>query len=146
MAVADEYVATRTQCRTIPTVKSCQNRRSLRLAAHNNRGMPDSAHTVALCCYKERAVVSNRCDLCKAEYACPEFRTKAAVMQFNAMIPASMLLAPLPIELWPNKCADIAPGMASQSTQFSSNGSTDSPLRRFVSTLGLPVDRDPHST
>jgi hypothetical protein len=98
--------------------------------------MPDSAHTVALCCYKERAVVSNRCDLCKAEYACPEFRTKAAVMQFNAMIPASMLLAPLPIELWPSKCA----------TQTASNESTDSPLRRFVSTLGLPVDRDPHST
>jgi hypothetical protein len=108
--------------------------------------MPDSAHTVGLCCYKERALVSNRCDLCKAEYACPEFRTKAAVMQFNAMIPASMLLAPLPIELWPSKCADVAPGMSSQSTQSASNESTDSPLRRFVSTLGLPVDRDPHST
>jgi len=45
----------------------------------------------------------------------------AAVMQFNAMIPPSMLLAPLPIELWPSMCADVAPGMFSRSVQAASN-------------------------
>jgi hypothetical protein len=65
------------------------------------------------------------------EYGCPEFKTKAALVQFNAMIPPSMLLAPLPIELWPNVCGGV---------------STESPIRRFISTLGLPLDPDPNST
>jgi hypothetical protein len=70
------------------------------------------------------------------EYGCPEFKTKAALVQFNAMIPPSMLLAPLPIELWPN----ISVGV---STDTSSNESTESPIRRFVTTLGLPLEPDP---
>jgi hypothetical protein len=56
-------------------------------------------------------------------------------VQFNALIPPSMLLAPLPIELWPNLCADV-----------SSKQSAESPVRRFVSTLGLRPDVDPNST
>jgi len=97
-----------------------------------------SVHTIGLCCYKVRAVVMTRCDMCKAEYGCPEFKSKVAVMQFNAMIPPSMILAPLPIELWPNMCGEVAPDMSSQSTE--------SPVRRLGSMLGLPRDLDPNST
>jgi hypothetical protein len=58
------------------------------------------------------------------------------------MIPASMLLAPLPIELWHT---DIAPDTTSQSSRGASN-STESPVRRLVSTLGLATDLDADST
>ena len=133
-------------CQTILTVNCRQKQVFVKAPTDDNMSMTDTARTVALCCYKDRAVVSIRCELCKSEYACLEFRTKAAVMQFNAMIPPSMLLAPLPIELWPNMCADIAPGMSSQPIDSASNESTESPLRRFGSTLGLPIERDPHST
>ena len=109
----------------------------------NNIWMSDTSSPIALCCYKHRAMVVTRCNACKAEYACPEFKTKAAVMQFNAMIPPSMLLAPLPIELWPSMCADVAPGMFSRSVQAASNKKTESPVCRFVSTL---IDADPHSS
>jgi hypothetical protein len=104
--------------------------------------MSDSTPTIALCCYIVRALVSDRCKQCKTRYACPEFKTKAAVVQFNAMIPPSMLLAPLPIELWH---ADIAPDTTSQPSRGSSN-STESPVRRLVSTLGLSTDLDADST
>jgi hypothetical protein len=107
--------------------------------------MPYTAHTVALCCYKDRAVVLNRCELCKAEFGCPEFKTKAAVMKFNALIPPSMLLAPLPMELWPNMCRRVSSPTASQSTQPASNESTESPVRQFVATLGLLTDLDADS-
>jgi hypothetical protein len=106
--------------------------------------MPDTANPVALCCYKNRALVSNRCGHCMPEYGCPEFKTKAALLQFNAMIPPSMLLAPLPIELWPNMCGGVS-SVTSQSAQSASSESTESPLRRFVSTLGLPLNTDPGS-
>ena len=109
----------------------------------NNHLMPDAPAPVALCCYKHRAVVVTRCNACNAEYACAEFKTKAAVMQFNAMIPPSMLLAPLPIELWPSMCADVAPGMFSRSVQAASNKKAESPVCRFVSTL---IDADPRSS
>src|SRR5258706_11328062 len=114
----------------------------LAFATLDNGPMSDTALPVALCCYKNRAVVVNRCDLCKAEYACPEFKSKAAVMKFNALIPPSMLLAPLPIELLPRMCATVASGMSSHSTHSASNGSTESPVRRFVSTL---IDGDPQA-
>lgn len=107
--------------------------------------MPDTANPVALCCYKNRALVSNRCGHCMPEYGCAEFKTKAALVQFNAMIPPSMLLAPLPIELWPKMCGGVSTD-TSQSAQSASNESTESPLRRFVSTLGLPLDADPSSS
>ena|ERR1700730_4086591 len=113
-----------------------------RVPTHNNAAMSDPALPVALCCYKNRAVVVSRCGLCEAEYACPEFKSKAAVMQFNAMIPPSMLLAPLPIELWPSMCANIAPGVFSRSTRSTSDGSAESPVGRFVSTL---IDGDPQA-
>ena len=113
-----------------------------RVPTHNNAAMSDPALPVALCCYKNRAVIVSRCGLCEAEYACPEFKSKAAVMQFNAMIPPSMLLAPLPIELWPSMCANIAPGMFLRSTRSTSDGSAESPVGRFVSTL---IDGDPQA-
>jgi hypothetical protein len=80
------------------------------------------------------------------EYGCPEFKTKAALVQFNAMIPPSMLLAPLPIELWPNMCGGVSieAVTALQSAESASNESTESPVRRFISTLGLPLDADPN--
>jgi hypothetical protein len=108
--------------------------------------MSDTAHAIAVCCFKDRAVVLNRCGLCKAEYACPEFKTKATLVQFNAMIPASMLLSPLPIELWPSMCPDVAPDMLSQPSQCAASESLESPVRRLVSALGLPINPDAHST
>src|SRR3984957_4451336 len=102
--------------------------------------MSEIPRTVALCCYKHRAVVLERCDQCKSDYACPEFKSKAAVVEFNALIPPSMLLAPLPIELWPNMCAYMARPRSKPSTDSPSDESTPSPLRRFVSTL---VNRSP---
>jgi hypothetical protein len=114
----------------------------LRVATLDNGLMSDTALPVALCCYRNRTMVVNRCDQCNSEYACPEFKTKAAVMKFNALIPPSMLLAPLPIELWPRMCANVAPGMFSRSTRSPSNESTESPIRRFVSTL---IDDDPQA-
>jgi hypothetical protein len=104
--------------------------------------MSDTVLPVAVCCYRNRAVLANRCDLCKTEFACPEFKSKAAVMKFNALIPPSMLLAPLPIELWPSMCANVAPDLFSRCTHPASNESTESPIRRFVSTL---IDGDPHA-
>jgi hypothetical protein len=105
--------------------------------------MSDTARTVAVCCYKHRAVVLERCDQCKADYECPEFKSKAAVVEFNALIPPSMLLAPLPIELWPNMCAYLARQRSQPSADSISDESTPSPIRRFVSTL---VNRNPHSS
>jgi hypothetical protein len=113
---------------------------------YDNGQMIDSAHAVALCCYKSRAVALNRCKFCKPEYACPAFASKTALVQFNAIIPPSMLLAPLPIELWPNMCGGVPRDMSHQSTQPASSESTESPLRRFASTLGLSFDVDPNST
>jgi hypothetical protein len=117
-----------------------------RSAAHHNGRMPDNEPTIALCCYKDRAVILVRCKECKVKYACPEFKTKASVVQFNAIIPPSMLLAPLPIELWPNMCADVARDMCSQSSQGPASDSADSPVRRLVSTLGLSIDVDTQPT
>jgi hypothetical protein len=62
------------------------------------------------------------------------------------MIPPSMLLAPLPIELWPRMSPNIAPDKSSQSAPSAASESTESPIRRLVSTLGLTIDLDSHST
>ena len=131
------------ECRTILTVACPLTQMLLGLTTHDNARMSDTALPVALCCYKNRAVVTNRCDLCTAEYACPEFKSKAAVLQFNAMIPPSMLLAPLPIELWPSMRANTAAGLLPHSTHSASNESTESPVRRFVSAL---IGDGPHAT
>jgi hypothetical protein len=117
---------------------------SFALLTYDNRRMAHTADIVALCCYKNRAVVSKRCDHCTPEYGCSEFKSKAALVQFNALIPPSMLLAPLPIELWPNMCGGGSPEISSQPARSASGESTESPVRRFVSTLGLPLD--PNST
>jgi hypothetical protein len=105
-----------------------------------------SVPSIGFCCFKDRAVVLTRCDLCKAEYGCPEFKSKAAAMKFNAMIPPSMILAPLPIELWPNMCAAVSLEVSVRSTESASSESTASPVRRLGSILGLPADLDTHST
>src|ERR1700681_1253590 len=105
-----------------------------------------SVHSFGVCCFKDRAVVLMRCDLCKTEYGCPEFKSKAAVLKFNAMIPPSMILAPLPIELWPNMCAAVSLEVSLRSTEPASSESAESPVRRLGSMLGLPRDLDTHST
>jgi hypothetical protein len=105
-----------------------------------------SGHSIGFCCFKVRAVVLTRCDLCKADYGCPEFKSKAAVLKFNAMIPPSMILAPLPIELWPNMCAAVSLEVSLRSAESASSESAESPVRRLGSMLGLPTDLDTHST
>lgn len=101
--------------------------------------------TAALCCYKTRSVILQRCKLCLLEYACPEFKTTAEVLKFNALIPPSMLLSPLPIELWPNMCA-TAPRDSSLQHTPPSTESPESPARRFVSTIvGSPLNPDSDS-
>ena len=97
-------------------------------------------HAFGLYCFKNRAVVLTRCDLCKEDYGCPEFKSKAAVMKFNAMIPSSMILAPLPIELWPNMCGAVSLEVTLRSSESASSESTASPVRRLGSMLGIPTD------
>lgn len=101
--------------------------------------------TAALCCYKTRSVILQRCKLCKTEYACPEFKTMAEVLKFNALIPPSMLLSPLPIELWPSMCA-TEPFGSSERHIPPPTESPESPARRFVSTIvGSPLNSDSDS-
>ena len=99
--------------------------------------MTDSGNMVALCCYKYRVVVLDRCDHCKAEYACPGFTTTAAVVEFNAIIPPSMLSSPLPIELWPNMGADPAIERSLAADTHGSSDYLECRLRRLVSALRL---------
>jgi hypothetical protein len=107
--------------------------------------MSDIEHIVGLCCYRYRALVMDRCEHCKLEYACPQFVTKEAVVEFNAIIPPSMLLSPLPIELWPKMCAHAKPGNSPPSSSCATGDSAESPLQRLISTLGLPIDLDTRS-
>jgi hypothetical protein len=58
-------------------------------------------HIEALCCYKERAVLSSRCVVCKWAYSCPTFTSAAEVKRFYGLIPRPMRGEPLPVELWP---------------------------------------------
>jgi hypothetical protein len=87
--------------------------------------------TTALCCFDRRAVVAVRCKRCTSKYQCPEFKTHAALLQFNAMIPPSMLSAPLPIEIWPGMSKQL------QSENSAPKANSSDPVRRLVTALGL---------
>ena len=93
--------------------------------------LPDTL-TTAVCCFDRRAVVAVRCNRCTSKYQCPEFRTHAALLQFNALIPPSMLSAPLPIEIWPGMSKQLE---SENSVQNACSG--EGPVRRLVAALGL---------
>jgi hypothetical protein len=88
--------------------------------------------TTALCCFDRRAVVAVRCKRCTSKYQCPEFKTHAALLQFNALIPPSMLSSPLPIEIWPGMSKQLQSENSAQKANSSEN-----PVRRLVAALGL---------
>jgi hypothetical protein len=97
--------------------------------------LPDTP-TTALCCFDRRAVVAVRCKRCTSKYQCPEFKTHAVLLQFNAMIPPSMLSAPLPIEIWPGMSKQL---QSENSVQKA--GSSECPVRRLVAALGLVPEK-----
>jgi hypothetical protein len=101
--------------------------------------MSETTHIVALCCYKYRAVVLDRCEHCQLAFACPQFTTTESVVHFNAIIPPSMLLSLLPIELWPTMCPYDVPEKSPQSFSCAAGQVTESPVQRLVSALGLPI-------
>ncbi len=57
----------------------------------------------------------------------------AELVRFNAMIPPSMLSAPLPIEIWPSTCKDPYP----ENAPALQPNSSESPVLRLVAALGL---------
>ena len=59
------------------------------------------------------------------------FRSSAEVLHFNELIPASMLGAPLPLNLWPNLWKAIEPG------EETSPDDDATPIQLLVSALGL---------
>jgi hypothetical protein len=93
--------------------------------------LPDTL-TTAVCCFDRRAVVAVRCNRCTSKYQCPEFKTHAALLQFNALIPPSMLSAPLPIEIWPGMSKRLESENSVQKAY-----SDEGPVRRLVAALGL---------
>lgn len=98
---------------------------------------------IGICCYSSRALAFRRCAHCKPEFGCPTFKTMAEVIRFNALIPATMLDSPLPLDLWPTMCRDVMPQATLQTTARPISASEESPLRLLAATLGLPLDADP---
>ena len=54
--------------------------------------MSSTGPGVAICCYSDRVVAAKQCARCKRDYGCLTFKTTAELVQFNALIPASMLV------------------------------------------------------
>ena len=97
---------------------------------------------VAVCCYKSRAITSERCAHCQPDFGCLGFGSSAELAHFTRLIPPSMLGAPLPLNLWPKFWKAIEPDaepiLASDPT----------PARLFVAALSastLPVPRQPQN-
>jgi hypothetical protein len=86
---------------------------------------------VAICCYKSREIRWSRCANCQSEYGCLGFRSSAELVHFNELIPASMLRAPLPLNLWPNLWKEIDPDAE---TRLAND---PSPVQLLVAALGL---------
>jgi hypothetical protein len=93
---------------------------------------------VAICCYSDRAVAAERCERCKRDYGCLTFKTTAELVQFNALIPASMLGAPLPLNLWPNRWQAIVSDELLESAACAAH--TESPIRLLALALGLVLE------
>ncbi len=94
--------------------------------------------SVAICCYSDRVVALERCAHCKQDYGCLTFKTTAELVQFNALIPASMLGAPLPLNLWPSQWQAIVSDGHLESTGCAADAK--SPVRLLAFALGLVLD------
>jgi hypothetical protein len=99
-------------------------------------------HSVAICCYTDRVVASKRCARCKPDYGCLIFNTTAELLQFNALIPASMLESPLPLNLWPSRWLAVVSDECPESAACTADAR--SPVRLLAAALGLVLD--PSST
>ena len=100
--------------------------------------MSSTDRGVAICCYTDRAVAAERCARCKHDYGCLTFKTTAELLQFNALIPASMLGAPLPLNLWPSRWLALVPDECPESAACAVD--TGSPVRLLATVLGLVLD------
>lgn len=86
---------------------------------------------VAICCYRNRRIARTRCADCQPEYGCLGFRSSTEVLHFNELIPASMLGAPLPLNLWPRLWKTVEPSAVESSVD------DPTPVRLLVAALGL---------
>ena len=93
--------------------------------------MGDEPQWVAMCCYRNRDITWSRCRDCHPDYGCVGFRSSAEVLHFNELIPASMLGAPLPLNLWPNLWKAIEP------SEETSPDDDATPIQLLVTALGL---------
>jgi hypothetical protein len=93
---------------------------------------------VAICCFKERDVTPRRCTECRPEYGCLGFLSTLEVLHFNELIPASMLGAPLPLNLWPNLWKSIEPDAVPIAIE-----GDPTPVQLLVATLGLKYPSAP---
>lgn len=100
--------------------------------------MSSTDRGVAICCYTDRAVAAGRCARCKHAYGCPTFKTTAELLQFNALIPASMLGAPLPLNLWPSQWQAIVSEELLESAACAAD--VESPIRLLAFALGLVLE------
>jgi hypothetical protein len=93
--------------------------------------------TVAICCYADRVVATQRCQNCRQHYGCPIFKTTAELLLFNALIPPSMLGSPLPLNLWPNLWLTI---VSNEHPAASCGDDEESPVKLLAAALGLVFD------
>jgi len=100
--------------------------------------MSSTDRDVAICCYSDRAVAVERCARCKEHYGCLTLKTTAELVQFNALIPASMLGAPLPLNLWPNQWQAIVSDELLESAACAADA--ESPIRLLAFALGLVLE------
>jgi hypothetical protein len=100
--------------------------------------MSSTDRGVAICCYTDRAVAAEQCARCKHDYGCLTFKTTAELVQFNALIPASMLGAPLPLNLWPNQWQAIVSDELLESAACAADA--ESPIRLLAFALGLVLE------
>jgi hypothetical protein len=100
--------------------------------------MSSTGRGVAICCYSDRVVAAKQCARCKRDYGCLTFKTTAELVQFNALIPASMLGAPLPLNLWPNRWHAIVSDELLESAARAADA--ESPIRLLAFALGLVLE------
>jgi hypothetical protein len=100
--------------------------------------MSSTGPGVAICCYSDRVVAAKQCARCKRDYGCLTFKTTAELVQFNALIPASMLGAPLPLNLWPNQWQAIVSDELFESAARAADA--ESPIRLLAFALGLVLE------
>jgi hypothetical protein len=100
--------------------------------------MLNTERSVAICCYTDRVVATQRCQNCRQDYGCPIFRTTAELLLFTALIPPSMLGSPLPLNLWPNLWLTIVSNEHPRSAACGDD--EESPVKLLATALGLVFD------